>query len=297
MSKIQLMSLRHSAFYTPYLMTMAGGFLKEQGLDYDYQPETAQRTVANSFLDGRCDVAQSAVATSFAALEKLAQPTWMHFAQINCRDGFFIAGREPDADFNWSKLQGKEVLVDHFFQPMAMFKYGLMNKGVNYQLLQVHDAGDVHQIEQAFRSGQGDYVHMQGPVPQQLEKEGIAHVLASVGDAVGPVAFSSLCARPEWLHSDMAKAFIKAYKNAVNYVLNASAEELAAREKEAGFFPEINTDVLASTIKAYQGLGCWQAETEISHKSYENLLEVFLHSGAITKHHAYNQVISTISAA
>jgi len=70
MSKIQLMSLRHSAFYTPYLMTMAGGFLKEQGLEYEYQPETAQRTVANSFLDGSCDVAQSAVATSFAALEK-----------------------------------------------------------------------------------------------------------------------------------------------------------------------------------------------------------------------------------
>lgn len=293
MSKIQLMSLRHSAFYTPYLMTMAGGFLKEQGLEYEYQPETAQRTVAKSFLDGSCDAAQSAVATSFAALEKSEQPAWMHFAQINSRDGFFIAAREPDPDFNWSKLQGKEVLVDHFFQPMAMFKYGLMNKGVNYQLLQVHDAGDVKQIEKAFRNGKGDYVHMQGPIPQQLEKEGIAYVVAAVGDAVGSVAFSSLCARPEWLQSNMAKAFIRAYKNSVNYVLDAPAEELAAREKEAGFFPEINTDVLASTINAYQCLGCWQAEIEISHESYENLLEVFIKSGAITKRHAYNQLICT----
>jgi len=291
MSKIQLMSLRHSAFYTPYLMTMAGGFLKDQGLDYEYQPESAQRTVTDSFLNGSCDVAQSAVATSFAALEKSEQPGWMHFAQINSRDGFFIAGREPELDFNWSKLQGKKVLIDHFFQPMAMLKYGLAKKGVNYQLLQVHDAGDVSQIEQTFRDGIGDYVHMQGPAPQQLEYEGIGYVVASVGDAVGPVAFSSLCARPEWLQTDMAKAFVRAYKNSVSYVLEAPAEELAAREQEAGFFPEINFDVLASTIDAYQCLGCWQSEIEISRSSYENLLEVFLYSGGISKRHSYEQVI------
>jgi len=294
MSKIQLMSLRHSAFYTPYLMTMAGGFLKEQGLDYEYQIETPQRTVANSFLDGSCDVAQSAVATSFALLEKSQQPGWMHFAQINSRDGFFIASREPDPDFYWAKLQGKEVLVDHFFQPMAMFKYGLMKKDVNYQLLQVHDAGDVNQIEKTFRDGKGDYVHMQGPIPQQLEEEEIAYVVASVGEAVGTVAFSSLCARPQWLQTDMAKAFSRAYKDSINYVLNAPAEELAVREQEAGFFTEINSKVLANTIEAYQGLGCWQSEIEISRQSYENLLDIFIQSGGITKRHAYNQVICAV---
>jgi len=285
------MALRHSAFYTPYLMTMAGGFLKQQGLDYDYQPENAQCTVADSFFNGSCDVAQSAVATSFAALENGRQADWVHFAQINARDGFFIAAREPDLDFRWSKLQGKKVLVDHFFQPLAMLKYGLHKKNVNFQLLKVQDAGDVNQIEQAFRSGQADYVHMQGPAPQQLEYEGIGYVVASVGEAVGPVAFSSLCATSEWLKTDMATAFLQAYKAAKHYVLNAPAEEIAAREQEAGFFPEINPDVLISTIDAYQCLGCWQTELNISRSSYENLLDVFLYSGAITQRHAYEKVI------
>jgi len=188
------------------------------------------------------------------------------------------------------------VLVDHFFQPMAMLKYGLMKNDVNYQLIKVHDAGDVNQIENAFREGKGDYVHMQGPIPQQLEYEGIAYVVASVGDAVGPVAFSSLCSRPEWLQTNMAKAFIRAYKKSVHYLLEAPAEELAAREQEAGFFSEINSDVLANTIKAYQRLGCWQSEIEISRDSFENLLDVFLHSGAITQRHAYNQVICAAPA-
>ena len=40
-------------------------------------------------------------------------------------------------------------------------------------------------MDQAFRDGQGDYIHQQGPAPQQLERDGVGHVVASVGKAVG----------------------------------------------------------------------------------------------------------------
>jgi len=285
------MALRHSAFYTPFLMTMAGGFLKELGLDYEYKPESPDCSVAESLANGSCHLAQSAVATSFAALEKGQQPDIVHFAQINSRDGFFIAARQPDPDFSWSKLEGKSVLVDHFFQPMAMFKYALHQQAVDFLSLNIIDAGSVTQIEQAFRAGQGDYVHMQGPAPQQLEYDDVAYVVASVGEAVGPVAFSSLCATRQWLQTDMAKAFMQAYKQSIEYVLAAPADEIAAKECEAGFFPDINRDVLASTIEAYQYLGCWQSETDISISSYENLLDVFLFNGAISQRHSYDKAI------
>ena len=291
MSKLHLMALRHSAFYTPYLMTMAGGFLSELGLDYDYQPEKPECTVADSFTNGRCDLAQSAVAASFASLERGEVQDIVHFAQINTRDGFFIAAREPDPHFQWSKLVGKKVLVDHFFQPMAMIRYGLHKQGVELAELEVIDAGDVSAIDKAFRQGQGDYVHMQGPAPQQMERDGVASVVAVVGDAVGPVAFSSLCASREWLDTPEAKAFCQAYQKSLNYVLQAPADELAAKEQEAGFFPEIDRNVLSDTIRAYQQLGCWQSEMPISRDAYENLLNVFLYSDAISQRHEYNSVI------
>jgi len=47
-SKIKIMALRHSAFYSPLLMTMAGGFLKQFGLEYEYQLETPANTVADN---------------------------------------------------------------------------------------------------------------------------------------------------------------------------------------------------------------------------------------------------------
>lgn len=283
MNQINIMALRHSAFYSPLLMTISGGYLKDEGLDPHYEVATPERTVPGCIRRGEVHLAQSAVATSFAELEQGIEPDIVHFAQINERDGFFLAAREPDDDFEWNKLIGQPVLVDHFFQPMAMLRYGLHRQGIELEQLEVIDAGDVEQIDGAFRKGQGNYVHQQGPYPQQMEKEGLAHVVASVGDAVGPVAFSSLCASREWLNSDMASAFMRAYRKAREYVISAPPEEIARQEQV--FFPEIDAEVLAATIATYQQLGCWTPHAEITEDAFERLLDVFLHSGAITRRH------------
>jgi len=286
MAQINIMALRHSAFYSPLLICIAGGFLKKQGLEPHYEVQTPQKTVVDCIRNGTAHLAQSAVATSFAELEQTGAPCdIVHFAQINERDGFFVAARQQDNEFTWDKLQGKNVLVDHFFQPLAMFRYALLKKGVDEKQINIIDAGTVDEIDYAFRQGQGDYVHQQGPAPQQMEKEGIAQVVASVGEAVGPVAFSSLCATRQWLDSEMAQAFMQAYREARAYTIAAPASEIA--DREAAFFPDIDRDVLTSTIATYQQLGCWTPHTEITNAAYENLLDVFMYSGLITRRHDY----------
>jgi len=291
MSKINIMALRHSAFYSPLLLTMAGGFLKEEGLDPSYSVATPEKTVPDSLRNGTCHLAQSAVATSFTELEQGQEIELVHFAQINARDGFFIAAREPDDYFSWDKLVGKKILVDHFFQPMAMFKYALSKQGIDFANLDVIDAGDVAGIDKAFRNGQADYVHQQGPAPQQMEQEGLGYVVASVGDVIGPVAFSSLCATREWCNSDMAGAFMRAYKKSLDFVINTPASNIARLEYEAGFFPGVDIDVLEKTIQAYKELGCWESDPTISKASYEKLLEVFLSDGLIRQRYPYDRVI------
>jgi NitT/TauT family transport system substrate-binding protein len=123
--KINMMVLRHSAFYSPLLYTLSGGFLKAQGLEASYQIATPEKTIAASLKDGSVHLAQLAVAASFPELERGEQPDMVHFAQINQRDGFFIAGKSQTAAFDWQQLIGKKILVDHLFQPLAMFKYAL----------------------------------------------------------------------------------------------------------------------------------------------------------------------------
>ena len=292
MTQINIMALRHSAFYSPLLMTIAGGYLQDLGLQPNYRVQTPDDTVVDNINSGRCHLAQSAVATSFQDLEQNRRPGIVHFAQINARDGFFIASRQPLDDFTWSDLIGKKVLVDHFFQPMAMLKYGLHKQGVEFDDFDVIDAGDVASIDRAFREGLGDFVHQQGPAPQQIEQDGKGFVVAAVGDAVGPVAFSSLCASREWLQTDMAKVFMQAYRRALDDVIVSAPEAIALKLQQAGFFPDIERDVLVATLGAYQKLGCWQSDPVISASSYESLLDVFLYSGLISRRHPMDAAVT-----
>lgn len=270
-------------------MTICGGFLEDEGLQPRYEVATPNKPAIDEIRNGNVHLSQAAVATSFETLEQDQYCEIVHFAQINERDGFFIAGRKPEAKFDWKNLLGKQVLVDHLFQPLAMFRYALHKQGIDEKQIKIIDAGNVEAIDRAFRGGQGDYVHQQGPAPQQLEKDGIAHVVASVGEAIGPVAFSSLCATREWLKTDMARSFMRAYRAARQYVIEAPASEIA--HKEADFFPGIDQDVLTHTIASYQTLGCWSPDPTISRAAYNNLLDVFLYSGLITQRHAYDSCV------
>ena len=115
-------------------------------------------------------------------------------------------------------------------------------------------------------------------------------MVAAVGKAIGPVAFSSLAATREWLVTDEAKRFMRAYRKARAWVIGTPAARIA--EAEAAFFPGIHRDALAQAIAAYQKLGCWTPHVEITRPAFEVTLDVFQHAGLITKRHKYEDVVA-----
>jgi NitT/TauT family transport system substrate-binding protein len=286
---IRIMVSRHSAFYSPLLSTIAAGFLREEGLESTYEVLTPGSDAQKLIRNGRLDIVQSAVSSSWARMEKNEVALAAHFAQINQRDGFFLTGRNPDQSFNWKKLEGASLLADHGAQPLAMLKYAVHLNGADWSKIKVIDAGGVEEIDAAFRDGRGDYVHQQGPAPQQLEREGAGHVVASVGEAMPPVAFSSLMASREFLKTAASKAFVRAYARARRWVNQAPAEEVADREIE--FFPQTDRNALTKSIASYQSLGCWGGDLAITRERYEQALDVFLHSGKISRRHSYEDVV------
>ena len=289
MTVLRVMASRHSAFYSPLLGAIAGGFLREEGFDPAYTPLPAGKTVAQLLAAGEIDVAQSAVSASWGALEQGQQPPTVHFAQINERDGFLIAGRRPDPAFSWDKLRSGAFMFVHGGQPQAMLAYALHKQGVDLAQVRAVNAGASTTMMAAWRQGQGDYFHEQGPYPQQLEHEGVAHIVAAVGEVIGPVAFSSLTATREWLQRPEAGRFMRAYRRAREWVNTAPAAEIARAEQE--FFPEVDQRALTATIAYYQRLGCWKPPVTISRETYEVALDVFLHSQLITRRHPYEQVV------
>jgi NitT/TauT family transport system substrate-binding protein len=287
-AKITIMASRHSAFYTPLIGVIAGGFLQEEGLEADYTVLQPGQKSREMLAGGTIDVMQSAVGSNWGPMEQGETDLPLHFAQINCRDGFFLTARKPDPHFHWKKLEGAALLADHGRQPLLMLRYAACAQGVDWSKIQVIDAGGVAEMDAAFRAGQGDYVHQQGPAPQQLEGDGVGQVVASVGEAMPPVAFSSLLASRSFLETKIARAFVRAYGKSRQWAREAPPEEIAARQ--ASFFPGISGAVLAAAIARYQELGTWGGDLPIPKDLYEQALEVFLQGGGITKRHPYDQV-------
>lgn len=287
---IKIQFTRFSAFYTPLIATITGGFLEKEGLKPEHSVAPAGKSAIAALVEGSAHVAQSAPSQAFGPLEKGQVPPAAHFAQVNEKDGFFLVGRAAEPDFSWQRLSGKRVLVDHGQQPMAMFRYACFRRGLEFKSVVAIDAGSTPQMIDAFRKGEGDYIHLQGPAPQQLEHDGKGRIVCSLADAIGPCAFSSLAATRAWLATDMARRFMRAYRRARAWVIDAPAAEVAQRE--AHLFPGIDPAVLTATIAAYQKLGNWSPHAEITRPAFEATLDIFLHAGLITKRHRYEDAIA-----
>ncbi|MGI9371115.1 MAG: hypothetical protein ACR2OJ_01345, partial [Hyphomicrobiales bacterium] len=148
--------------------------------------------------------------------------------------------------------------------------------------------GGAADIDATFRAGSGQYVQQQGPYPQQLEADNVGHIVAHVGPLIGPCGFSSLAAKPQWLKTDMAKAFTRAYRNARKYMNEESAAEIARAAQP--YFPKVDSVALEKCIDTYQRLGCWTPHIEITEKAYQATLDIYEYNGLLGERYAYDRV-------
>ena len=288
MEKISIQFTLFSAFYSPLISTMSGGFLKAEGLDPEWSVSPPGVSAIDALADGSVHVVQSALSQAFGPLSEGRTPPAVHFAQVNEMDGFFLTGRQADPDFTWDKLEGAEVVMFKGGQPRAMFKYACHKAGIDFDKIKPITPGGAADIDKAFRDGQGLYVQQQGPFPQQLQADGIGHIVAQVGKQIGPCAFSSLAATRDWLQTDMAKAFVSAYRKTRAYMNETPAAEIARAEKP--YFPKIDEAVLADCIATYQKLGCWTPHVEITRPAFEATQDIFEYNGLLKQRFRYEQV-------
>ncbi len=286
--RIRIVVSRHAVFYTPLIATVAAGFMENEGLEGVYSVKPPDRGTFDMLAAGEVDVVQAAVSSNWGRIERGARNLPVHFAQINQRDGFWITSRE-DKSFNWKDLEGRELIADQGPQPMAMLRYAARRQGVDWMKVRLIEAGTPDQMDRTFREGSGDFVHQQGPWPQQLERDGVGRVAASVGAAMPMVAFSSIMASPDYLETAGAAAFMRAYRNSLRWVRSTAPAQIAGRL--GTYFEAVSADALEDAVLGYQRIGCWPEDPRIPETLYEQALDVFLESGGIPRRYRYSDVV------
>jgi len=282
-----------SIFYAPLLATVAAGFLEKEGLCGTLGVVPRGADSFQMLRDGEVHVAQNAPSTSFSRLEKGERDLPLHVAAINDRDGFYIISRKPADRFRWSDLEGAALVPASFgVQPWACLSFCLTEQGVDPKRVElVTGLSSMDEAEEAFRKGTGSYVHLQNPNAQRLVEEGVGYLAASVGEALGPISFSSLVMSRQFLaeRRDAAEAFMRAYYASQRWVVASDAETIV--EALQPLFPSTARGILARSVEGYKALQTWQPDPVIPRHSYERALDMWLAAGQITRQYAYEDVV------
>ena len=293
---IKVMSSRHSAFYTPLLRAIELGstdqsFMKSMSEDFECSYTVAENNenVYEKISNGEIDIAQSSVSGSWN--NKYSKDI-VHFAEINKMDGFHLVQRsdnEIDEKFDWEILNQKEILVDHSTQPLYMFKYACSKKNIDFNNLNIIDAGSPENMIKKFREGKGDFIHLQAPQSidltyDQFDEEGksiirskVGNIVEYIGKIIGPLSFSTLMCKREYLDTKEYHKFIEIFHTTKLFAQTQDPSKISDIIFE--FFPETDVDALEKTISIYQKLNCWNGEVNISEDHYDTTLEVFRNSG------------------
>ena len=95
MSKVNIEFTLFSAFYSPLISTMTGGFLTDEGLEYEWRVSTPGVSAIESLKKGKADVVQSTLSQGFTSLNNGQAPGCVHFAQVNGTDRFLQRRTKP----------------------------------------------------------------------------------------------------------------------------------------------------------------------------------------------------------
>jgi NitT/TauT family transport system substrate-binding protein len=287
----------HSVFYAPQFVALHRGFFAEEGLDVTVETSPGgARTTVTALLDGSIDISMGGIMRSLDLADRDGR-LLPHFAEVNSRNGFFLLAREPRERFAWSDLEGKEVIsFAEAPTPWQCMLTVLRRNGVDPGRVRITRDLPTAQAVAAFRAGRGDFLEQGQPVTEQLLAEGAAVLIASMGEATGPVPFSSYMTTPGFLARErpVLERFTRALYRAQRWMAEAPARDIASAIAPA--FGDIEPVIRERVVDRYLRQGTWARDPLVRRPGYEYLQRILLDGGFIQRPHAYEDLIDTTIA-
>ena len=288
-------------FYTPFYAPLAAGaalgHFREEGLDLKWQPAAAfGKSAVEALLDGSIEITLSGLMRSFDVADRDGR-FLPHFAEVCSRSGFFLLGRKPMSDFRWSDLAGKTVIgFAEAPTPWQCMLTVLRRQGVDPAAVRIERNRPGPEALAAFRGGHGDFFEQTQPIVEQLLANGEAHLIASMGEATGPVPFTSYMTTPEFLRREPETVlrFTRAVYRAQQWLARQDAQTIA--ETIGPDFRDIDRGLLERAIERFKKQDTWARDPVLRQPGFDYLQEILQTGGFIKKTHRYEDLVDTAIA-
>lgn len=283
--KVKVNEVTHSVFYAPLYLAESLGYFKEENIEIELTNGGGADNVMASVLSGDAEIGFCGPEAALYVLIGGSSDVPTVIGQLTKRDGSFLVSRNPEPDFKWENLKGKEILAGRKGGVPAMtFEYVLNNNNLKdgTDLTLNYDVA-FNLMVSAFEAGTADYCTMFDPTAYEYEAAGKGYVVASVGEASGEVPYTCFIAKDSWLdkNEDTAEGFLRAVTKAVKYVNETPSATVAPHLTK--YFEGVSETSLAASVERYRKIDAWRTELTMTEDSFNRLQDIIENAGELSR--------------
>lgn len=290
---IRLNEVTHSVFYAPLYLAIENGYFEQENIKIELTNGGGADNSMTAILSGNADVGLMGPETVIYVQAQGKTDAPKVFGQLTQKDGAFLVSRNPEPDFKWTDLQGKEILAGRKGGVPAMtFEY-IMNEldlKNNVDFTMNFDV-QFNLMTSAFLGGTADYCTVFEPTASEYQALGRWHVVASVGEQGGEIPYTSFIALESYINNnaETLKSFLKAIKKAHEYIATHSEYEVA--EAIVKQFPSTSITSIETSLKNYKNIDAWKTNLQATENSFTRLQDIMENAGELPKRIEFNKIV------
>ncbi len=291
---IKINEVTHSIFYAPLYLADALGYFKDEGYEIELTNGGGADATMAAVLSGGADVGfcgpEAAIYVAIGGSDDAPKV----FGQLTKRDGSFLVGRTAQPDFEWSDLDGKEVLAGRKGGVPAMtFEYVVKTQEVDVKLN--YDVA-FNMMTAAFESGIADYCTMFEPVASEYQAAGKGYIVASVGQESGEIPYTCFMAKQSYIdkNGDTVEALLRAVTKAVKYINETDSAKVA--EYLTPYFDGTSANSIKMSLDSYKSIDAWMTNLAMKESSFTKLQDVIELAGELSKRVSFSDLVLTDTA-
>jgi NitT/TauT family transport system substrate-binding protein len=283
--KVRYNEVVRSVLYAPSYVAITKGYFKDAGLDVTMTTAFGGDKSTAALLSNTADIALIGPETAIYVLNSDSSTKIRIFCGLTTTDGFMLMGREKVDKFDWNMLKGKDILgFRPGSTPLLFLEEALRMNGLDPQKdVKLNNNVAIPARVGSWLSGQNQFGIFTEPDPSQLELDGKAFPMASIGETVGFADYTSFMATDKYMkdNPEVIQNFTNAIAKALKWTATAPAAEIVAALEQ--FFPGVNKQALINATQRYQKLKMWKATPVIEAKPIEKFQDILVNGNVLEK--------------
>ena len=276
--KVRYNEVVHSILYAPAYVAIAKGMFEEAGLDVTLATAQGGDKSVAIMLSNQADIALIGPELAIYVQNSDSPVKIPIFCGLTATDGFMLLGREKVDKFDWSMLKGKDILgFRPGSTPLLYLEAALRQNGLDPQkdVKLVNNVGIPARVG-SWLAGQNQYGIFIEPDAAQLELDGKAHFMASVGETVGFADYTTFMATDKYIREnpETVQSWTNAIAKAMKWTAEVPVPELVKTLEP--FFPGVNPKALTAAAERYRRLKIWKSSPVIEQPAMEKFQDILI---------------------